>query len=138
MATFALTDASVTVGGTDLSAWVRSVSLTLDKDAIDDTNMGDSTHINLAGLKNWSISITFSQDFASSAVDDTLWTIYNAAAGTAAIIVVPTSGAVSATNPSYTGTGLLTSYPPLDGSVGDHAEVSVEFVAAGDQARATV
>ena len=137
MADLVLTDASVSVAGTDLSAWVRSISLSWKRNAVDDTNMGDSTSVNIGGLKDWTVSITFSQDFASSAVEDTLYSVFNSSDGTAALVIKPTSGAVSATNPSYSGTGLLTSLPILDGSVGDHAEITAEFVAAGDLTRAT-
>ena len=134
MSTFSLTDADVNIAGDNLSAFVKSVSLTLEKTAHDDTNMGDATHINLAGLRTWSVSVTFSQDFAGSAIADKLWDIYDGT-GRAVIIIKPTSSAVSASNPSYTGTGILTSMPILDSSVGEQAEVSVTFVSAGAQAR---
>ena len=137
MGTFALTNADVTVNTVDLSAWCKSVSLTLERDVVDDTNMGDTTVINLEALKNWSITITFSQDFAATKVDATLWSVYNSASGTCAVVIIPAGDTVGATNPSYTGTGLLTSMPVVDGSVGDHAEITATFVPAGNQVRAT-
>ena len=137
MATYVLTNAQVSVAAVDLTAWVKSVTVKLDKAAVDDTNMGDTTNINLGGLKNWSVSITCSQDHAAAGPDATMWAIYNATAGTAALIIFPASGGVSATNPSFTGTGLLTSYPVIGGSVGSKSEVTYEFVPAGNMVRAT-
>ena len=136
MATYVLTDASVTVG-TDISAWVKSVTVKLDKAAVDDTNMGDTTNINLGGLKNWSVSITCSQDHAAGGPDAVMWAIYNGATGTESIVIKPTSAVVSATNPTFTGTGLLTSYPGISGSVGAKSEVTYEFAPAGNMVRAT-
>ena len=137
MATYVLTDASVSVATVDLSAWVRSVTVKFDRAAVDDTNMADTTNINLAGLKNWTVSITCSQDHAAGGPDATMWAIYNAVACTAALIIKPTSAAVGADNPTFTGTGLLTSYPVISGSVGAHSEVTYEFVPAGNLVRAT-
>jgi len=135
MATFALTDASVVINSVDLSDHVQSVELNYEADALEDTNMGDSTHIQLGGLKNWTMTIEFSQDFASSSVDATIFPLVGS---TTTVTVKPTSGAVSSTNPSFSGTGLVRSYNPLSGSVGDKATCTVEIVAAGDLSRSTV
>ena len=137
MATYVLTDAQVSVATVDLTAWTKSVTVKLDKAAVDDTNMGDTTNINLGGLKNWSVSITCSQDHAAAGPDAVMWAIYNGATGTESIVIKPTSAAVSATNPTFTGTGLLTSYPAISGSVGAKSEVTYEFVPAGNLVRAT-
>ena len=138
MATYVLTDAQVSVATVDLTAWTKSVTVKLDKAAVDDTNMGDTTNINLGGLKSWSVSIACSQDHTDEdGPDTTMWTIFDSAEGTAELIIVPTSDEVSATNPSFTGTGLLTSYPAISGSVGAKSEVTYEFVPAGDMERAT-
>ena len=39
----------------------------------------------------------------------------------------PTSGAVGASNPKYTGTCILLEYQPLAGDVGDLSETEVTF-----------
>lgn len=134
MATFVLTDATVEIDSVDLSDHVISVDLTYEADAVEDTNMGDSTHINLGGLKNWSLSIEFSQDFASGKVDATLFSLVGS---TTTVAVKPTSSATSATNPSFGGTALLTSYNPISGSVGDKLTCTAEFGPAGDLSRST-
>lgn len=134
MATFAFTDAVVTVGGTDLSAWVTSVSLSVTADELEDTAMGDTYRSRLAGLKDWSVTIEFNQDFASSAVDDTLWPLL---ATTATVAIKPTSGSTSATNPQYSGSVLVSQYPAFGNGVGDKATVSVTWPGAGTLSRAT-
>lgn len=134
MATLVLTDVSVTIAGTDLSDHVRSVTLDYNADAVEDTNMGDSTHQRIGGLKDWSVSIEFAQDYAASKVDATL---FSSVGSTVSFVGKPTSGAVSATNPSFTGTALVESYQPINGSVGELATASVSLPAAGDLARAT-
>lgn len=136
MASFVFTDAFVSIGGTDVSDHVKSVSLSYSADTPEKTAMGDGTHIYIAGgLKNWSVDIEFYQDFASSNVDSILF----AGVGTSmALIIRPVaSSSVGATNPNFTGSGILESYNPLEGSVGDMAMTKAAFKAGGTLSRAT-
>jgi hypothetical protein len=135
MATFVYTDASVVVNSVDLSDHVKSCTLNYEAEMLDDTVMGDTTRSNIAGLLNWSIDVEFLQDFASAKVDATLFTLVGAAAFT--VTVKPTSGSVSATNPSFSGSAVLESYPPMSGSVGDLETASATFRSAGTLTRAT-
>ena len=135
MATFVYTDASVVVNSVDLSDHVKSCTLNYEAEMLDDTVMGDTTRSNIAGLLNWSIDVEFLQDFASAKVDATLFTLVGAAAFT--VTVKPTSGSVRATNPSFSGSAVLESYPPMSGSVGDLETASATFRSAGTLARAT-
>lgn len=136
MAAQVLTAARLEVNGVNLSSWVRSVELTLERDAPEQTTMGDSTKRVIAGLLNWSVTATFAQDFASSAVDATIYAAF--AAGTPVSVKVrPTQGAITTTNPEYSGNAIITSYNPISGSVGDLHETQVEFTAAGPLTRAT-
>lgn len=136
MAKFIYKDASLVLNSVDLSDHVVSLTLDVSADLQEDHAMGDSTKTRLVGLKDWSVSIDFRQDFAASEVDATLWGIMNGAVAVP-IVIKPTSAAVSATNPSYSGNVVLESYPPLGGSVGDIAGTSVSLQAAGDLTRAT-
>lgn len=135
MASQVLTDAFVSLGGTDVSTYVRSVTLPLGAEMVDDTTMGDTTRINKGGLKTWSLEIEFQQDFADNLIDEILWTI--GVGNTTAIIVRPTTSAVGLGNPNYTGTGVLESYQPFGQSVGDLATSTVTFQCAGAITRAT-
>lgn len=134
MATFVMNDAFISINSVDLSDHVKRVTLNYESETADDTHMSDNTRIMQGGLKNWGLEVEFSQDFASGEVDATLFSLVGT---TTTIIVRPTSDAVSATNPNFTGTALLTDYPPLAGSIGEHAQTTASFVAAGDLSRAT-
>ena len=135
MAIFSATDYQVTVNGVDFSDHLSSVELTTDVEEQDDTTFGtNGWRSRRGGLKNGSITLNFFQDFAASEVDATLWPLL----GTATTVVVkPTSDAVSATNPSYTGSFLVAGYSPVNGTVGDLATTSVTWPAAGAITRAT-
>ena len=89
----------------------------------------------IAGLKDWSVDVELNQDFAAASVDATLFPLVGAAAF--AIEIRPDAGAVSATNPKFTGNALLESYPPISGSVGELATVSITLQGDGDLTRAT-
>lgn len=135
MAVLVLTDAFVSINAVDLSEYVRQVTLDYKADLQEDTAMGDSTRSRVGGLKDWSLQVEFNQDFAAAKVDATLFPLVGT---TFAVIVRPVKGvAVSATNPNYTGTGILESYPPLGNSVGDLATTSITIQAAGTLSRAT-
>jgi len=134
MAQLVLTDASVTINSVDLSDHVKSVTLNYSADMNDDSAMGDTTHSRIGGLKDWSLDIEFQQDYASSKVDATLFPLVGS---TFTVIVIPVNDTVTATNPSFSGTGILESYPPIAGAVGDEALASVTIQSAGTLARNT-
>jgi hypothetical protein len=135
MAAFVFTDGFVSINGVDLSDHVESVSLDYSAELQDSTTMGDTTRERLGGLKDWSASITFKQDFAAAKVDATLFSLVGVAS--TIILRADNSDGVSATNPNYTGSAILESYPPLGGGVGEMAKTTAKFMAAGALSRAT-
>lgn len=134
MATFVFTDASVTINSVDLSDHVRSVTLDITAEEQDDTAMGATFRSRKGGLKDGSISLEFNSDFAAAEIDATLFPIL---ATTVAFVVKPTSSAVSATNPSYSGNCLVTQHVPVGNAVGDLATTSVTWPTSGTITRAT-
>lgn len=134
MATLVLDNAYLTVNSVDLSDHVVSVTLTTSADELDETAMGDSYRNRKGGLKDWSIQVTFHQDFAASKVDATLWPLLGS---TTTVVVKAVNGAASATNPQYSGSVLVNDYSPLANSVGELATVSLTWPGAGTLARAT-
>lgn len=133
MAVFALVNEYVAINGVNMSQHVKSATLTLDAAALDSTAMGDSWTENIGGLKSGSLTITYNDDFAAGAVDVTLWPLF----GTVTTFEVrPDAGAVSATNPKYTGSVLIAGHG-LGGSVGDLAAKSVTYPTSGAVTRAT-
>lgn len=135
MAKHMLYDASIVINGVDLSDHVRSVTVNQTREDLDVTAMGATGHQRIAGLGDDSFDVEFWADFAASKVDATLAPLVGAAAFT--VVVKPTSAAVSATNPSFTGSCILTEYTPIAGSVGDAHAVSVSLPVSGVISRAT-
>ena len=135
MASFVSTNGYVSINSVDLSDHARSVNLTVEVDEQDNTAHGGGGYRSfLGGLKQWSVEIEWNQDFAASEVDATLWPLL----GTSTTIAVRAdSGAISATNPEYTGSSILTNYPILDGAVGDVATVSTTHRGTGALTRDT-
>lgn len=130
-----LNDATVILNSVNLSDHVRSVELTYDADEQDNTAMANGGFSStLTGLKNGSINLEFNQDYAASSVDATLWPLF----GTSFTFEIrPTSAAVSATNPKWTGTASMFGYSPLSGSVGQVNTTTVPLKVQGALTRAT-
>jgi hypothetical protein len=134
MAKFAATDYSITVAGTNFSDSLNSVELAQEADDIETTAFGSSWRTRIGGLKQATLTLNFMQDFAAGSVDATL----NPLLGTLATVVIkPTSGTVTATNPTYTAVCLVNSYSPFASSVGDIATLSVTWPVSGSVTRAT-
>lgn len=137
MAKFVLKNCKTVVNGVDLSAWATSVEISLSKDDVETTNFGGNGREVIAGLRNEKFTITFAQDFAAAAIDQTLWPLYNNE--TEFVVAVnPTNGVNSTTNPQYSASCVLLEYQPLSGKVGDLSDTSVTFpVQRNTMARAT-
>ena len=134
MAKFAATDYSVLVAGVNLSTNLNSVELTLEADDLETTAFGNDFRTKIAGLKSGSVTLNFMQDFGAASVDATLFPLF----GTQATVVIkPTSGSVSATNPSYTFLANVVQYSPFASSVGDIATLSISWPTAGSVVRGT-
>ena len=139
MAVYVATDHKITINGTDRSAALQSVSLDLSTDEIETTAFGGGWRTRIPGLKSGSVTLNFFQDFAASSVDSSISTLFNAVgtATYATVVVVPTTSAVSATNPSWTAVCLVSQYQPFSASVGDIATLSVTWPTTGTVSRAT-
>ena len=134
MAVFAATDLEVTIDTVDFSASLAAVTLDISKEQLETTAFGDAARTYIAGLQDATVTFSFHQDFAASAVDATL----HAALGTeVAILVKPTSDAVGSGNPSYSFNALVTQIVPFSSNVGDLATQDVSFPISGAITRAT-
>ena len=135
MARIVLTDASVTVNSVDLSTYIASVTLNSTREIVDTTGFSTSgARTRVAGLQDNSITLEFHQDFASGAVEATIYPLIGT---TTSIVVKPTSSAASATNPSYTCTALISEWTPLSGTVGELATASVTWPVSGAITKST-
>jgi hypothetical protein len=134
LAKFVATDYRVTINGGTVSSSLASVELPIEIDEQETTAFGSEWRTRIAGLKSGSITLEFHQDFAAGALDSILWPLLGT---NATVTVVPTSGSVTSSNPSYSGAFLVTSYTPYASTVGDLATVSVTWPLTGVLTRAT-
>lgn len=126
MGKIVLRDCYIVVNSVNFSDHVSSVEVNLSKDEVETTNFSGQGRERVAGLKDDNFVINFQQDFAAGEVDAVLYPLW-ANETEFTVEVRPTSSAVSATNPAYTGTCILLEYQPLSGSVGDLSETEVTF-----------
>lgn len=125
MARFVATDYSISINGSDLSTNIASVSLDMTTEEVETTSFGNGGfRSRVGGLKDASITLDFHQDFGAGSVHSILYPLHGQAA---TVVVKPTSGAVSATNPTLTMVALCTEYQPVSGAVGDLATLSVSW-----------
>lgn len=133
MASFPFIDCRVELNSVVLTTFVRSATLNTEAEDLEDTAMGDTYRSRIGGLKDWSVDLELNQDFAASAPDVTIFSLL----GTVVTFKIrPTTAAISATNPEYSGSVLISEYNPLDGSVGDLATTSASWPGSGTLARA--
>ena len=135
MAKTVITSRYVSLNGTDISSSLSGASLEITVEEVDKTSLGSAGWREVAaGLKSGSVTLNFQQDFGASGVDSTLYPLI----GTEGTVVIrPTSGTISATNPAYTASVLISQYTPIAGAVGDLATFDVTFPTVGAVSRAT-
>lgn len=121
--TLVLKNAYLSIGGNNVSAYIKGVTLTGEYEEVDDTAMGDSVKHAVPGLANWSIEVECKQGFGSGELDAIIWPLVGSSSASA-IIIKPNGGTTSASNPKWTGNGRIFSYSPIQGSVGEGAKTS--------------
>ena len=104
MATLVYTNAKLEIKGVDLSSHASEVALNYASETQDETAMGNDTRIRKGGLKDWSVDVTFHQDYAAAAVDATLFSVVGT---TVCVEVRPQNICSTATNPIYSGIAVL-------------------------------
>lgn len=137
MAKFVSNDYKITINGTDFSQSIAQVNLEISSDDVETTAFGGTFRTRIGGLKDGTLQLDFMQDFGAGSVDAVLFPlIQNNSLAT--VVITPTSGTVSATNPSYTALCLVNQYTPFASSVGDLATLSVSWPTSGTVTRGTV
>ena len=137
MAHKVFTDPHFTHNAVDLSADVLGMALDYEADEVDDAAGADTTHIMLPDtLLDYTLTVELAQDFRASGPDVTLFPDV----GKSRTIVIrdDKSAGVSATNPNYTGSMILKSYPPFTGvKVGEKNVTTIVYRPGGALSRAT-
>jgi hypothetical protein len=118
----------VVINSVTLSDHVTSATLSESADEVDTSAFGDAARSFVSGLTSGQLNISWQQDYASSEVDATL----AALVGTVVTFALtPTADAVSATNPKYEGSVLVTDYTPIAAEVGSLSSFSTSWPVTG-------
>ncbi len=131
---FAATDFDINIAGTDFSDSIAAVTLDISREQLEITAFGDSARRYIGGLQDSSVTLSFHQDFATGSVDET---IFSNLGGTVAVVIKPTSAAVSSSNPSFSFNALVVQSVPFSSNVGDLATMDVTFPVDGAITRGT-
>lgn len=134
MAKLVLTDVNVSIGGTDYSANINQVEISVSADEVETTAFGSDWRTSTSGLKSGTFTVSFHNDYAAAAIDSSLWTLFGTSA---TVVVLPNGTAVGAANPSYTFVVNVANLNPVSGAVGDLAVQNVTWPITGAVTRAT-
>jgi hypothetical protein len=135
MAKQVLTDVVVQLNGTSVSQNVNSVELTTTADAIETTSFGDGGFRTYkGGLKSGSVTLSFHNDYASTALDAILWGLFNTVA---TVTIYPAGTPIGTSTPKYEFTALVDNVAPVSGAVGDLAVQNLTWTITGAVSRAT-
>ena len=124
MAIFMGNKVAVIVGTSTISSFVSTVSLNREVEAVTITAMNDNVQNMIGGIEVSSLSMEIFNDFAAASVNS----LFEDAIGSKlAIKLIPVTGTVTATNPSYSMSCLITQWTPIAGSTDSAALASVTF-----------
>ena len=129
-----LSSPDITINSVSLTDQATAATITYTVEALENTAFGSTSRTYTSGLANNSITVTLYQSYAAS---ETEVSVYNLVGTTTTLVIKPSSGAVSATNPSYTLTNAyLESHTPINASLGELSTIDLTFT-GGTLAKAT-
>ncbi len=124
MAIFMGNQVAVIVGTTTISAFVSSVTLNREVDAVEITSMTNTSRNYIGGLEASSLSLELFNDFAAASVNS----LFEDALGTKLNIkLIPVTGTVTATNPSYSMSCYIGSWQPIQSTPDSPMTASVTY-----------
>jgi hypothetical protein len=132
MAKHVFRGAQVVINSVDLSTYVSEVALSYNQNNPEATGVGDTTVDRVTGgLIDWSVTVTFFQDYSANGVEATLFGLIGNATKVD-IELIPGTGTVAADNPRYHGRCVFNGYQPMGGSPGAvHSTGQATFSGAG-------
>ena len=120
-----LKDLDITIGGSDLSAYGRALTMTEGAQMQEAMAYGDDWAWFEVGLRTGGCTIQFWQEFGASKPDAVISALL---ATVATVVVKPTSATVATTNPTFTFTAAFENYERFAGQIGDRAVCQVDLV----------
>lgn len=119
---------SITVAGTDISTYLTSARITYSRELIETTAFQSTSRTRTGGLYDWQVELTGNMDYADNTIDE----IFHTNLGTsAAFIGRVTTGAISASNPEYTGNVIWGDWTVLNAQHGQLQTFSVTLMGNG-------
>ena len=113
MAVFMGNKVAVVAGTTTITTFVRTVTLSREVDAVEITAMTDTVQNLIGGVERPSVTLEVFNDFAASSVNS----VFEDALGSKlALVLIPVSGTVTATNPRYSMSVLVSQWQPINGA----------------------
>lgn len=123
------------IGGVDVSEQVTSFMIKASRDSIEVPATFGARKSFFAGNDSYELEIEYLQDVDATALSQIFWDAIGSAAGTVTFSGTLKDGAVSATNPEWSGTVVVTSVG-LSGEVNTVGVDSVTFPIQGRPAKA--
>ncbi len=134
MAEKVLTATFFSINGNVLSDHFTSIDVPVEVDLQEATAFGDEWRTRIGGLKDWSATADYNQDYDAGQLDAVLWPLL----GTSVPLVVRADDdPIGVTNPEWRGNVILSSYQPVQGSIGELVTGSISLMGNGPLARAT-
>ena len=113
---------------TDLSDQANNVTITVGYEPLDSTSLNDSGRRMTQGLQSVDVSIDFFLSYGAAEVEAILYSCLGT--GTTVLTISPSGTTESASNPEYVITNcMLSSFTPINSSVGTLATVTAQFTA---------
>jgi hypothetical protein len=134
VAKFSALDFDINIAGQDFSDSIAAVTLDISREQLEVTSFGNTARRYIAGLQDASVTFSFHQDFAAGSVDQT---IFSNLGGTVAVVIKPTGGSVTSSNPAYAFNALIVQTTPFSSNVGDLATMDLTFPVDGAITRGT-
>jgi hypothetical protein len=136
VALVSLTNAYIQLNGaSDISDHCSGVEFEVEAEELDSTTFSSTGYQSqLGGLKSGGLKLTIKGDYAASNIDSILWPLL----GTVVTFdIKAVNAARSTSNPSYTGSVLISKLTPISGKVGDLVEFDLSWPTSGTILRQT-
>jgi hypothetical protein len=120
-----LSNPTITINSVDLTDQCTSAVINYVSEALENTSFSNLSRSFTSGLFSNTITVSLYQSYLASETEASIFALVGT---TTTLVLQPASGAVSATNPSYTLTGaFLSSHTPINATLGELSMIELEF-----------
>lgn len=135
MAKEILTNCRVEIAAVAYSNSFMEAEISGEAEVKETTGFGDTNRTYAVGFKNWSMTLRFNHDFADNMLNEQLFSWW----GTSQTVKVrKDAGAISVTNPEYSGTAIFATVPLFNANLGEVSGGSITLQGTGTLTRAVV